>query len=487
MSNQALRQNKTMSSQPLPSRVSRPSIPSSISLSMSSIGRVLAPVVLVSVLSPLAAQGQVTPPTEPPEATPTVSSLPTDPDRQIQRHLEATFAQLEDLRDVQVSVTSGVVRLEGEVLSVEARELAEELADKTPGTVVVDNRIEEVRDLDRRLGPTLDKLRDRGLAFLALLPLLGVAALVVGVFYLLARWIGSWNLRFLQRTGSHFLDDIVRQVLKLAVILVGVVLALDLLNATALVGAVLGTAGVVGLALGFAFRDTAENYIASVLLSVRQPFAPNDTVKIEGYEGKVVRLTSRATILLTFDGNQVRIPNAMVFKGIVENFTQQPRRRFDFKVGVGTDEDLGEALRLGLATLLETPGVLEDPPPQLLVEALGDSAVVLHVYAWVDQRTASLVKVKSEAVRRIKEAFDQAGISMPEPIYQVKGLPSARTVPRADELPEPAPTAKALEGAPGTALETADIAPETHIDRQVEADRAAAGETDLLDPTAQRE
>jgi len=443
---------------------------------MPSIGRVLAVLALGLCFGgapPVAAQ--ITPP-----------EAPTDTDREIERHLEATFAQLEDLREVEVSVTSGVVRLEGGVLSAEARELAEELADKTPGTVVVDNRIEEVRDLDRRLGPTLDKLRERGLAFLALLPLLGVAALVVMAFYLLARWIGSWNLRFLQRTGSHFLDELVRQVLKLTVILVGVVLALDLLNATALVGAVLGTAGVVGLALGFAFRDTAENYIASVLLSVRQPFAPNDTVKIEGYEGKVVRLTSRATILLTFDGNQVRIPNAMVFKGIVVNFTQQPQRRFDFTVGVGTEEDLGEALRLGLATLLATPGVLEEPPPQVLVEALGDSAVVLHTYAWVDQREASLLKVKSEAVRRIKEAFDEAGIAMPEPIYQVKGLPAPKAAPRA-EKGRPEPAVRDREGAPEVASETADIAPETHIDRQVEADRAAAEETDLLDPSAQRE
>lgn len=446
----------------------------------------LAPALVLAVLlvAPVevAGQSQGTPPAESPEISPTESPAPaTENDREIERHLEATFSQLEDLQGVGVSVTSGVVRLEGEVLSAEARELAEKLANETSGTVVVDNRIDEIRDLDRRVGPTLEKLRERGLDFVALLPLLGVAVIVVLLFYFLARWIGRWKLSFLQRTGSHFLDELVRQVLRLAVILVGIVLALDLLNATALVGAVLGTAGVVGLALGFAFRDTAENYIASVLLSVRQPFAPNDTVKIEGYEGKVVRLTSRATILLTFDGNQVRIPNAMVFKGIVVNYTQQPQRRFDFTVGVGTEEDLGEAIRLGLSTLLETPGVLEEPPPQVLVEALGDSAVVVHGYAWVDQMEASLLKVKSEAIRRVKEAFDGAGIAMPEPIYQVKGLVEE---PRPSEVPRAKPAAESP--GPETSKVT-DIAPETHIDRQVEADRATAGETDLLDPAAQRE
>jgi small-conductance mechanosensitive channel len=92
----------------------------------------------------------------------------------------------------------------------------------------------------------------------------------------------------------------------------GLVVALDILNATELLGAVLGAAGVAGLALGFAVRDTIENFIASILLSLRQPFGPRDFVDIDGVQGSVARLTSRATILVSPDGNQIRIPNAAV-------------------------------------------------------------------------------------------------------------------------------------------------------------------------------
>jgi len=432
---------------------------------------------LASGLVPGAVSGQETLQPPPPDAEATAPDV--EAGETAERHLEATYAQLEELRGVRVSVRAGVARLEGEVLSSETRELAEKLAQETAGVAVVDNRIEEVRDLRRRLASALEKLRETSLDLVALLPLLGVAVLVVVAFFYLSRWIGRWEPRLLPETSNRFVRDLAHQAIRVAVLLVGVVLALELLDATALVGAVLGTAGVVGLALGFAFRDTAENYIASILLSVRQPFAPNDAVRIEGYEGKVVRLTSRATIVLTFDGNHVRIPNSTVFKSVVVNYSQNPQRRFDFVVGVGNEEDLGEVLRLGLHTLGETPGVLAEPPPWCLVEALGDSSVQLHCYAWIDQREVSLIKVTSEAIRRVKEAFDSAGIAMPEPIYQIKGLEIPERAAR--EVPEPRiPTPRARP-------EPVDIAPELHIDRQVAEDRATAEETDLLDPTAPRE
>src|SRR3546814_9844224 len=89
-----------------------------------------------------------------------------------------------------------------------------------------------------------------------------------------------------------------------------------------------------GPVLGFAFKDIAENDIAGVLLSVRKPFSPGELIAIEDYQGKVVALTSRTTILMTLDGNQLQLPNALVFKSVLLNYSQNPRRRFDFTVGI---------------------------------------------------------------------------------------------------------------------------------------------------------
>ena len=110
--------------------------------------------------------------------------------------------------------------------------------------------------------------------------------------------------------------------MRIVFVIAALVIALDILNATALLLTILGAARIIRLALGFAVRDTVENFIASVMLSIRQPFRLNDTVEINGDQGKVIRLTSRATILLSLDGNHIRIPNATVFKSHIINYSQ---------------------------------------------------------------------------------------------------------------------------------------------------------------------
>jgi len=401
------------------------------------------------------------------------AELDVDQDRRIAERLRATFAGIEALRGVRVSVNAGVVRLTGEVPSAAARELAGQLARQIEGVALVENEIRLVQDVGRRLEAAWDNLRQRLYGLIGMLPLLAVAALILVLFWYAGRLVAglSWPYR---RIDNAFLRHTARQLVRIAVLLAGALLALEILDATALAAALLGTAGLFGLVLGFAFRDLAENAIASLLLSLRQPFAPNDLVSIEGREGHVVRLTSRATVLLTIEGNHVRIPNAMVYKGVIVNYTRSPLRRFDLAAGIGVDEDLAAAQRLGVEVLRATPGVLADPPPQALVEELGESNVVIRYLGWVDQRAADFLAVKSEAIRRVKEALDDAGISLPEPAYRIRLRP--------DEARPEAP-ARALEP---RAQPPADIGRRHVVERQADAERAADG-PDLLDPAAPRE
>ena len=299
------------------------------------------------------------------------AELDVGQDRRIAERLRATFAGVEALRGVRVSVNAGVVRLAGEVPSAAARELAGQLARQIEGVALVENEIRLVQDVGRRLEAAWDNLRQRLYGLVGLQPLLAVAALILVLFWYAGRLAAglSWPYRGID---NAFLRQTARQLVRIAVFLAGALIALEILDATALVAALLGTAGLFGLVLGLAFRDLAENAIASLLLSLRQPFAPNDLVSIAGQEGHVVRLTSRATVLLTVAGNHVRIPNATVYKGVIVNYTRNPLRRFDLAAGVGVDEDLATAQRLGVEVLQATPGVLADPPPQALVEELGE-------------------------------------------------------------------------------------------------------------------
>ncbi|HPF26614.1 MAG TPA: mechanosensitive ion channel family protein [Steroidobacteraceae bacterium] len=290
-----------------------------------------------------------------------------------------------------------------------------------------------------RLSGWLQQLQDTGWEILRFLPLLLVAALVVAAFVWLAGPVSRSRLFCSWLGDNPFSRSIASQIVRTVTIVTGILLALQLLNATSLVGAVLGAAGVAGLALSFAFKDLIENYIAGVLLSLRHPFALNDHVLIEGHEGKIARLTTRATVLVSLDGNHIRLPNALVFKSIITNFTRRPTRRFEFDVGVGVDEDLPQAQELARKTLRNLGSVLNDPPPEAVIATLGDSSVVVTVRGWVDQNEFDFAAVRSAAIIAVKTALDLEGLDMPEPIYRVRlenmgalGETAAKTTPSAD-------------------------------------------------------
>jgi small-conductance mechanosensitive channel len=416
-------------------------------------------------------------------------------DARIRARVEQLFATLDGLRNVRVEVNAGVVALSGEVSSRAEHEQALQLARRVENVVEVRDRITESRDLHLRLAQMGERVYAQLVDFVAYLPLLIVAGIVLALFWWLSKLV-SGSERIARRFGDNpFLREFARQIIRVGVVAVGVLFALQILDASTVAGSVLGAAGVIGLAVGFALRDTVENYIASLLLSLRQPFARDDLVTIDGCEGRVVRLTARATILMTPDGNHTRIPNARVYKAVIVNYTRNPTRRFQFDVGVDTEQNLAAAQELAAATLAQMDGVLADPPPSCTVEQLGESNVVLRVFGWVDQTQAEYVKVRSEAIRLVKGAFDRAGVVMPEPIYNVRvgqlpgapgSAPSAaahadqRTAQRAES-----PRSKTEQISPEP-VRAIDIARRDDLGEQIAADRGA-DDQDLLRSHAPKE
>ena len=410
-------------------------------------------------------------------------------DRAIAESLRQRFERLSGLQGVTISVEAGIVRLEGEVESTEASERALEIARRTEGVAGVEDAIEVQVDPGARVRATLEQSERRVLELVAYLPLFGLSVLVFVLFVLLARAVGGWRAPFARLARNPFAQDLARQVAMLLIVALGALVALELLEATSLVAALLGTAGIAGIAIGFAFRDLAENYISSVLLSVRQPFAPNDHVVIDGNEGLVIRLTSRATILMTLDGNHLRLPNSQVFKATILNYTRNPTRRFAIVVNVSVDADLAEAQRLGVAALEETPGVMADPSPSACVEALGDSNVPIRFFGWVDQRQHDFPQVHSMAIRRLKLALDAGGVEMPEPIYRVKldgrEAPAPTVTPSAPVPAVRSPRAgEHVAVPPSPEIAPAPRAERAHLAEKISAEREATREKDLLDPAA---
>lgn len=340
-------------------------------------------------------------------------------DEAIEERLREIFGTIDDLAEITVTAENGVVTLEGKVPSSRAREEVMKLTSSTKGVIYVQDRIEDEVEVEARLRPAIEKVEELGTGFLRKLPILVIAVICVVVFWIIGSWVGKQR-RLFQKFGMNELaSGLLRRVLRLVIIGIGIFIALEILDATAVAAGVLGVAGVAGVALGFAFRNIVENYLAGILLSIRNPFSTGDAVKLGEHVGKVVRLTSRDTVLMTYDGNHLRIPNSLIITSALTNYSRNPMRRFDFAVGVSTNLDLVEVRRLGLETLSTLSSVLDDPKPNILIEDLGDSAVNMRFYGWVDQRESDFSKSKSEAIRLVKVAFDDAEIEMPEPIYRV--------------------------------------------------------------------
>lgn len=398
-------------------------------------------------------------------------------DGAIARRLQAILGEIAGMEAVEVSVADGVVRLSGRVVSPDLADSAAAIARRIEGVVVVENAIEGETAVLPRLQPVMERLTGRLNDFVRFLPLLALGLLVFALFWIAGGIVMRRERMFERLSPNPFIADMWRQVVFLGFVLTGGLIAADIMGATALIGSLLGAAGLVGLAIGFAVRDTIENYIATILLSLRQPFAAMDFVAIDGTEGTVARLSSRATILITADGNHVRIPNATVFKAVILNYTRNPERRLEFKVGVDAACDLAGAIMTAQQALGAMDGILDEPPPLAVIEELGDFAVILSVSAWVDQARTDFVKARGEAIRRVKEAFDAAGIAMPVPTYTV-------LKPQAGEAAA-APVPSRPAAAPATEPAALDTTPDRVAEEKAEEERQGAD--NLLSENAAQE
>ncbi|MDP4990596.1 MAG: mechanosensitive ion channel family protein, partial [Marivita lacus] len=215
-----------------------------------------------------------------------------------------------------------------------------------------------------------------------------------------------------------------------------------------------------------------------------QGAAADDLERIGDLEGRVIRLTSRATILLSFDGNHIRIPNATVFKSRIVNYSRNDERRFLISLGVAYETDLLRAQDLALQTVASLPFVIDEPAPAVWIEDLGDSAVILNVAGWIRQHETSYLKARSEAWRQCLAAFDHAGIVMPETTLRVVGVGDGRD--SQPSAPAPASTAVAV-GAVTVKVGDVEAAMDKELERIVATERAEKTGGDLLKRDAPEE
>ncbi len=272
----------------------------------------------------------------------------------------------------------------------------------------------------------------------------------LGIFIVLVLVAGRLSNLLIKPFGyvsqSPLIRSVFRRAISVLIMLFGLYIFLKMAGLTEFAVAIVSGTGLIGLILGFAFKDIAENFISSLLLTVQRPFRIGDVIQIESYTGVVQKVTSRATTLVDFDGNHIQLPNAIVYKGIIKNLTANPNMRGTFILGIGYDNNITSARDLALSILHKHPNVLDEPEPMVLIDNLGSSTVNLKVYFWINVEATSVVKMSSSLMRILVESFTQAGISMPDDAREVvfpEGVP-VRQLPREDSGSSPLPVERSL-------------------------------------------
>lgn len=349
------------------------------------------------------------------ETTPTPKK-----DSDIRQRISGIFSEIDGLQAVTVSVNQGVVSLTGETPNEKKAQQAINLTNRLTDVVTVEDKIERTLDVQDNVSTVYQGLKNQLRTLIKAIPLLIVGIIVFAIVAWFGNWLSKRQGMWKRLTPNPFVAELLSQTVKVIFIVFGLILALSLVGAETVLGTLLGGAGVIGIAVGFAVKDSIENYIASLLLSIRQPFRARDQIVINDKEGIVVRLTSRATILMTLDGNQLRIPNAEVFKATILNYTKNPERRFTFELGVDANDDPLAAIKVGLDAICQLSFVLDEPKTIAVITNVGDSNIILEFQVWVNQLDTDFAKARSIAIRETKHALENEGFSLPEPIYRLR-------------------------------------------------------------------
>jgi small conductance mechanosensitive channel len=270
----------------------------------------------------------------------------------------------------------------------------------------------------------LQSLLDLWTSFLAQLPYLLLGLIVFGVFVVLSRIVK----RILGKAGRGTrlppnLADLMARLGSALVILLGIFVAAVVVFPAFTPGNLVAGLGISSVAIGFAFKDILQNFLAGILLLWRQPFVVGDQIRSGGFEGTVEAIDVRATRLKTYDGERVILPNGEVYTKEIVVRTAFDRRRVHFEVGIGYPDSIEEARKVIHAVLAKTEGVLDEPAPCVYVGELAPSSVNFDVYFWAQSKQANVLEVRDRVATGIKLALDAAGIDMPFP-HTVVMLPS---------------------------------------------------------------
>ena len=255
---------------------------------------------------------------------------------------------------------------------------------------------------------------------LAHLPNLILAVLVLGGAYLVGKYAARLVRVVSDRADPGGTAGLIlgRMAIYVAMIFGGLV-ALSTVFPTFTANNLVQTLGIGGVAVGFAFKDIFQNFLAGVIILVSRPFKIGDAIAVKGFEGTVEDIQTRATMLRTYDNQRIVIPNATVFTEEVKVITAYESRRTEIEFGIGYDDSIPVARTVILSALAKIEGIEATPAPDVLAIAYADSSIRLRMRYWTSNSGVNILGVRDEAITGVKQALDAAKIKIPYPVQTV--------------------------------------------------------------------
>ncbi len=179
------------------------------------------------------------------------------------------------------------------------------------------------------------------------------------------------------------------------------------------VGALLGAAGILTVALGFASQTSASNLISGLFLIGERPFVVGDIIKVGNTTGEVLSIDMLSVKLRTFDNLFVRVPNESLIKSEITNLTRFPLRRIDLTLGVAYKENMARVREVLMRVAEQDPQCLAEPAPLFIFLGIGDSSLDFQFSVWTLRE--NFLEVKNRLLASIKNTFDEQGIEIPYP------------------------------------------------------------------------
>lgn len=246
-----------------------------------------------------------------------------------------------------------------------------------------------------------------------LLPNIAVAIVVILVFYGIGVLMRRFVVKRSHSSSRDNLGEVLGGFIMYLVVGLGILLGATIVIPSLKPGDLVAGLGVSSVAIGFAFKDILQNWLAGLLILLRQPFNINDQIEVKGFEGTVERIETRATIIRTYDGQRIVIPNSDIYTNAVIVKTAHENRRSQYDVGIGYGDDIERACEVIREAVGKLSEVCADPAPEALPWDLAASWVTIRVRWWTHSRRSDVVLVHAQVIRAVKEALQQAHIDLP--------------------------------------------------------------------------